>query len=163
MNELIDLDLCHLSLQFFTFQRTFLIFNQSLVDFLVLFRPHTEELMELEYLIVLNSFITHHFWQCKGENLHTRKFCIWVRITEVLFIPFLLGTLFHYIVPSVNLTFIVLIEQIKWSARERQNASILFLQFLHHTNTCSSFDTLMSFINHHKVPIILHNGLLQWI
>ena len=119
--------------------------------------------MELEHLIVFNGFFTNHLWKSERENLHTRKFCIRIGITKVLVIPFLLCALLHHIVPRINFTLIVLIEQVKWCAGERQNASIFFLQFLHHSDTRRSFNTLMCFINHYKVPIILHNGLLQWI
>ena len=163
MDELVNFDFSHLCLKFSTSQRTVLVIDELLIGLLILFRPHTEELVELEYLIILNSFITYHLGKSEGENLHTGQLCIRIRIAKMLVVPFLLGTLLHYIVPCINLALVVLVEQVERCARQRQNACIFFLQFRHHTYTSCSFDTFMCFINHHKIPIILHDSLFQRI
>ena len=74
--------------------------------------------MELENLIVLDSLVTQHLRQREGEYLHTWQVCVWVRVTIMMLIPEQLGTLFHHVVPSINFTSLIFVEQVERCSRK---------------------------------------------
>ena len=163
MDKLIYPYLRKFRLQFHTLQCACLVVDKSLHTCLVGFCPYTEELVELEYLVVSDGFVAYHLGQGEGENLHLRQLGVGIRVAKVLVVPLMLGTLLHHIVPSVYLSLLIFVEKVEGSARQGEDAGVLLLQFVHHARTGISLYALMRFIHHHEVPIILHDGLFQRI
>ena len=92
--------------------------DEPLQLLLVLCCPHTEELMKLERLIVLDSLVADHLVELEGEYLHAGQVGVGVGIAVVLVVPLLLGGLLHHVVPGVNLALLVLVGQVEGGAGE---------------------------------------------
>ena len=84
----------------------------------VFFSVYSEEFMKFENLIILDGLVAQHLRQRKGKNLHTWQVSVWVRVAIMMLIPELLGTLFHHVVPSINFTFLIFVEQVERCSRK---------------------------------------------
>ena len=116
--ELVNFHLCQFCLIFSLLYNIRLIVYQLLQLKLVFLCIYTEELVELENLIILNSLVTQHLRQREGEYLHTWQVGVWVRVTIMMLIPEQLGTLFHHVVPSIYFTLLIFVEQVERCSRK---------------------------------------------
>ena len=163
MHKTVDMNLIQLRLQLSPLQDIGLAIDKRLEPSLVVLGPHAEELMEAEVLLVLDSLVAKHLVEGEGENLHAWQVGIGIGVAKVVLVPIEFGPLLHDIVPGVDLALVVLVEEVEGRAREGEDAGIGFLQLRHDAHASLGLDALVGLIDHDKVPVVLHDGFLQWV
>ena len=113
--------------------------------------PSPEELLKVECRVLYVIEAGQCLAKVKGEDIEPWESSIWIRIPEVIKIPLGLGLLLHHIVPSINLVFLVIFEQIERSSGQIQDAGIFSFEQGNHILSELCLGSFMSLVNDYKV------------
>ena len=114
-----------------------------------------KKLRKVEIFIfgIRSIFATLYFTHVISKYIHLWQRCIRVRFTEVFFMPICLGTLFHNIVPGIDLVLVYIIQQVERCTGQLQQVCFVFNQQFCNILTKFCLGTLVSLINYDHIPI----------
>ena len=95
---------------------------------LLVARPDTEELREVESAVLDVLEPVQDLTEVEGEDIQLRQSGIGIRVTKVIEVPFRLRLLFHDVVPGEDLVLLIVVEKVEWCSGEVQDVGVSLVQ-----------------------------------
>ena len=138
--------------------------HRSPISFLIAF-PHTEELRKVEVVIIRTDVTVARkdFTKVVGVDIEFGKSFVWVFLTRMLLIPFLLCLLLHHVIPCADFVFFLreVIEYVERSARKiKEFRGAVFAKPLDYVLAEGCLRTFVRLVKDDEVPIGLEDFIV---
>ena len=126
----------------------------------------TEHFTKAEHIAFLIVFARDECTHVESENVHLWQLLIRICLAWMLLVPFVFSSLLFNIIPRVYLLFRksrCSFEKVERSTRHVEHLWIAFLELGNNNTSSICKNTLVSFINNDKIPIVVEYGFAKWV